>query len=224
LAYRRTQQIEERLADKRERIVKAVRRVVADVGFRDAQVSTVAAAAGVATGTVYRYFPSKSELFAEALAANSQYELDIVSEIAAAGGAAVARLEDAVRVFASRALKARGIAYAMIAEPVDAEVDGTRLKYRRAFGRLFRQLIDQGIAAGELPEQNSEATSACLFGALVEGLIGPLAPGAARPTQESQLIDTITAFCLRAVGARPGSERPGGNGITALRTIRGAGK
>ena len=181
MAYRRTQQIEERLADKRERIVKAVRRVVADVGFRDAQVSTVAAAAGVATGTVYRYFPSKSELFAEALIANSQYELDIVTQIAAGDGSPVARLEDAVRVFASRALKARGIAYAMIAEPVDAEVDVARLEYRRAFGRLFRQLIDQGIESGELPEQNSEATSACFFGALIEGLIGPLAPGTARP-------------------------------------------
>jgi AcrR family transcriptional regulator len=209
LAYRRTRQIEERLADKRLRIVKAVRRVVADVGFRDAQISMVAAAADVATGTVYRYFPSKSELFAEALAANSQYELDIVAAVAASGGSPVARLEDAVRVFSSRALKARRIAYAMIAEPVDAEIDTTRLEYRRAFGRLFRQLIDQGVACGELPAQNSEATSACLFGALTEGLIGPLAPGTSRPTQENRLIDTIVAFCLGAVGAHgPSGAKP----------------
>lgn len=200
MAYRRTQQVEERLADKRERIVKAVRRVVGEVGFRDAQIAMVAAAAGVATGTVYRYFPSKAELFAEALAVNSQFELDIIAQIADAGGSPVARMEDAVRAFAGRALKARRLAYAMIAEPVDAEVDVTRLEYRRAFGGLFRQLIDEGVAHRELPAQDSEATSACFFGALIEGLIGPLAPDAARPTQESRLIDTIVVFCLRAIG------------------------
>jgi len=214
MAYRRTQQIEQRLAGKRQRILQAVRKVVAEVGFRDAQISTVAAAAGVATGTVYRYFPSKSELFAEALAAHSQQELDVIAAIGTADDTPVARLEASVRAFASRALKGRRIAYAMIAEPVDAEVDSTRLEYRRAFGRLFRQLIDQGVAAGELPAQNSEATAACVFGALTEGLIGPLAPGAARATQESRLIDTIVTFCLGAVGARAAT-------ITKLRPIKG---
>src|SRR5688572_2667487 len=98
LAYRRTQQIEERLADKRQRIVKAVRRVVGEVGFRDAQIAMVAAAAGVATGTVYRYFPSKAELFAEAVSANSRHEVDVMAQIVAADGSPVQRLQDAIRV------------------------------------------------------------------------------------------------------------------------------
>jgi AcrR family transcriptional regulator len=214
LAYRRTQQIEERLADKRERIVKAVRRVVGEVGFRDAQIAMVAAAAGVATGTVYRYFPSKAELFAEAVSANSRHEVEVMAQIVAADGSPVQRLQDAIRVFASRALQAKQLAYAMIAEPADVEVDTARLEYRRAFGRLFRQLIDEGMQRGELPAQDSEATSACIVGALIEGLIGPLAPDAAKPMQENRLIDTILRFCLGAVGAREAS-------VTPLRPIKG---
>jgi AcrR family transcriptional regulator len=213
--YRRTEEVEQRLAGKRERILKAVRQVVAEVGFRDTQIAMVAAAAGVATGTVYRYFPSKGELLAEALIASSRRELAVVGAIAAADGPPCQRLEDAVRAFATRALKARRLAYAMIAEPVDVEVDQARLEYRRAFSRLFRQLIDASIAAGQLPRQDSEATAACLFGALVEGLVGPLAPGAARPTQETRLIETIVAFCLRAVGGAP----PGPGKIAALRVV-----
>lgn len=201
MAYRRTQRIEERLADKRERIVKAVRRVVGDVGFRDAQIAMVAAAAGVATGTVYRYFPSKAELFAEAVSANSRFEVAVIAQIVAADGPPVQRLQDAVRVFASRALQARQLAYAMIAEPADPEVDAARLEYRRAFGGLFRELIEEAMDSGELPPQDSEATAACIVGALIEGLIGPLAPDTAKPTQESRLIETIVRFCLRAVGA-----------------------
>jgi AcrR family transcriptional regulator len=64
MAYRRTERVQEQLLDKRNRILQAVRAVVGDVGFRRAQVSLVAEAADVATGTVYRHFPSKGELFA----------------------------------------------------------------------------------------------------------------------------------------------------------------
>jgi AcrR family transcriptional regulator len=137
-----------------------------------------------------------------------------MAQIVAADGAPVQRLQDAIRVFASRALQAKQLAYAMIAEPADVEVDTARLEYRRAFGRLFRRLIDEGMQQGELPAQDSEATSACIVGALIEGLIGPLAPDAAKPMQENRLIDTILRFCLGAVGAREAT-------VTPLRPIKG---
>src|SRR6201997_760417 len=107
MAYRRTERVEERLQDKRDRILQAVRKVVGEVGFRGAQVIMVAEAAGVATGTVYRYFPSKGELFAEALALNAQHEIDVVVAVAAAEGSATSRLGDALRGFAERAGGAR---------------------------------------------------------------------------------------------------------------------
>lgn len=203
MAYRQTPAVAEKLADKRRQIIKAVRQVVAEVGFRDAQIMMVVAASGISTGTVYRHFGSKAELYAEAVSVNSQFELDILLAIANSDGSPLDRIEDAIRVFATRALRVKRLAWAMIAEPVEAEVDVARLKYRRAYGQMFRALIDEGIAAGELPPQNSAASAACFFGALIEGLIGPLAPGTVRPTEESRLIDAIVLFCLRAIGASP---------------------
>ena len=47
MAYRRTERVEEQLQDKRDRILQAVRQVVAEVGFRGAQVAIVAEAARV---------------------------------------------------------------------------------------------------------------------------------------------------------------------------------
>jgi AcrR family transcriptional regulator len=203
MAYRRTERVEEQLQDKRDRILQAVRQIVSDVGFRGAQVAMVAEAAGVATGTVYRHFPSKGELFAQALALNAQHEVDVVAAVAASEGSAASRLADAIRVFARRAVQARRLAWAMIAEPADAEVDAARIVYRRAFADVFEQVIRDGVADGEFPAQNEAASAACVIGGMNEALIGPLAPEAPDLSNTRALIDSITAFCLQAVSARP---------------------
>jgi AcrR family transcriptional regulator len=202
MAYRRTEHVEARLADNRARIVHAARRMVGEDGFRSAQVAAIAAAAGVATGTVYLYFPSKAHLFAEVLRDVCQRELDVVADIGASGGGAGERLAAGVRAFASRALRARRLAYAIIAEPADPLVDEIRLDYRRAQGRLFAAVIADGVASGEFPAQDPQASAACLVGAFLEGLVGPLAPGATDSRESAaRLVDRIVAFALRGVGA-----------------------
>ena len=203
MAYRRTDRVEERLQDKRARILRAVRHVVGEVGFRGAQVAMVAQVADVATGTVYRHFPSKGDLFAEALALNAQHEVDVLAAIAASDGDAASRLADAVRVFARRAVQARRLAWAMIAEPAEAEVDAARIVYRRAFAEVFEGLIVEGMRRGQFPRQSAAASAACVMGALSEGLIGPLAPEAPDLANTRALIDAIATFCLQAVSASP---------------------
>jgi AcrR family transcriptional regulator len=109
-------------------------------------------------------------------------------------------------------VRARRLAYAMMAEPAEPEVEAARLVYRRAFADVFEELIASGIAAGEFPRQNARATAACVMGALNEGLVGPLAPNGATDADEppgvDALIEEITAFCLQAVTARPYTEEP----------------
>src|SRR3954468_22815651 len=60
----------------RERVVAAARELIARGGYQEARVAAVAARAGVATGTVYRHFPSKADLFAEVFRSVSQREVD----------------------------------------------------------------------------------------------------------------------------------------------------
>jgi AcrR family transcriptional regulator len=203
MVYRRTERVEEQLQDKRNRILQAVRQVVGEVGFRGAQIAMVAEAAGVATGTVYRYFPSKGELFAEALALNAQHEVHVVAAVADVDGQAPWRLADALRVFAERAVRARRLAWAMLAEPAEPEVDAARLVYRRAFAEVFEKLIRDGMLQGDFPAQDAAASAACVMGALAEGLVGPLAPEAPDLADTRTLVDAIIVFCLQAVSAAP---------------------
>lgn len=203
MAYRRTEQIEARLADNRQRILRAARQVIADGGFQEAQVVAVAHAAGVATGTIYRYFPSKADLFAEVLRVICQRELDVVSSIARSGGSAAERLAAAVRAFSSRALRARRLAYAIIVEPVDPEIDEVRLEYRRAQWRVFESIIADGIALEEFPPQNAQASAGCLVGAFLEGLVGPLSQDASVDDEsEGAVIEAVVDFALRGVSGK----------------------
>jgi AcrR family transcriptional regulator len=200
MAYRRTERVEARLADNRARILRAARQLVADGGFRQAQIASVAALAEVAVGTVYRYFPTKADLFAEIVRTVSQREVDVLRQIADSGGPASERLAAAVRAFASRAIRGRRLASAVLAEPVDPEVDDVRLEYRRIHYRTFERIIREGIAAGEFPSQDVAASAACLVGAFMEGLVSPLAFESAGDDRENaSLIDAIVRFAMRAV-------------------------
>lgn len=199
MVYRQTESATRRLADKRARIQAAARDLVADGGWAAAQVDHVAARAGVATGTVYRHWSSKAELCAEIVAAVSAREVGIVKAVADADGSPAEKLESAIRTFASRALRGRRLAYALIAEPVDPEVETVRLDYRAQLARCFERILREGIMRGVFPRLDPAVAAACIVGAFMEALVGPLAPAKGTgPRADRHLIDHITRFCLRA--------------------------
>ena len=206
MVYRRTESATQRLADKRARILTAARKRVADGGWSAAQVDHVAAEAGVATGTVYRYWSSKAELCAEIVATVSAREVGIVKAIVEADGTPVEKLQSAIRTFAGRALRGRWLAYALIAEPVDPEVEAVRLDYRAQLALCLERILREGIMRGAFPRLDPAVAAACIVGAFMEALIGPLAPAKGTgPRADRHLIEQITAFCLRAsVGAPEG--------------------
>jgi AcrR family transcriptional regulator len=202
VAYRPTERTKARKAEVRGRIVAAARELIAHGGYAEAQVAAVAARAGVATGTVYRHFPSKAELFAEVFRSASQHEVDAVIDAAADGASTAAdRIAAAVETFARRALRGRRLAWALIAEPVDPAVEAERLVFRRAYRDAFAEVIASGVESGELPNQDPATSAAALVGAIGEALVGPVSPTTAARDPES-LIDSLRDFCIRSVTGR----------------------
>src|SRR4051812_15329977 len=134
MAYRPTERTEQRKAETRERIVAAALDQLAEGGYASATVQAVAARAGGATGSLYRHFPSKSDLFAEVFRRASQREVDVFAEATVDDGRSAAeRVAAATEAFARRALAAPTRAYALIAEPVDPAVEAERLIFRRGY-------------------------------------------------------------------------------------------
>lgn len=190
--------------DKIPLILNATRRLVAESGFRDVQMAAIAETAGIAVGTLYRYFPARTDLMVELVSLVAQREVDVVDEVAQAPGSATDRLGAAAWTFASRALQGRRMAHALVAEPVEPEIEAARLKYHRALAKVFLKIIESGIGSGEFPAQDANASADCIVGCLFEGLVNPLSnsPGPDEAALRRHGM-SIIGFCLRGVCGRP---------------------
>ena len=75
MPYRRTENVARRLAARRDAIVGAARQTASEGGMAAVQIAAVAARAGIAAGTVYRYFPAKTDLVAALLGEIAEHEI-----------------------------------------------------------------------------------------------------------------------------------------------------
>ena len=198
MPYRRTENIARRLAARHDAIIAAARQMASEGGMAAVQVAAVAARAGIAAGTVYRYFPAKTDMVAALLAEMAEREIGALRRAASEAPGPLSALSASIMTFGARALHDRRLFFAAIAEPVDAELNGARIAFRQALANEFAGRIAAAIAEGRLPEQDSTLAAVALTGLLVEGLIGPLAPDIAG--REREVVQSLTLTALRALG------------------------
>ena len=162
------------------------------------QIAPVAARAGIAAGTVYRYFPAKTDLVAAMLTEMSESEIGALRRAAAGAPGPLSALSAAIMTFATRVLRDRRLAFAAIAEPVDAELDAVRVGFRRSLANEFAVRIAAAIAEGRLPEQDA--------GSRGRGVDRPADRGPDRTAcarvagRERDAVQSLTLTALRALG------------------------
>lgn len=185
----------------RERLLEAALELTREGGYAAASVTPIAARAGLSAGALYRHWPSKGALFAELFRTVCTRELAAMREAAGADDGAAARVEAVLATFATRALRSPRLAWTLLAEPVHPLVEVERLTYRRAYREDLAVLLQGGVDAGELPDQDVQLTAAALVGALGEALVGPTSPLADVPPDTDAIVAAMLAFARRAIGA-----------------------
>src|SRR5258705_3392022 len=199
MPYRRTENVVRKLSARRAAILAAAEALASESGMGAVQIAPVAERAGIAAGTVYRYFPSKTDLVAALVASVSELEIGAMRSAADAAPGPLSALAAGLTTFAAHALGTRKLAFALIAEPVDADTDAARLPYRSALAAEIGKRLSVAMGGGHLPDQDIKVAAPALLGALAEGLVGPLA-AARDDSQMRDAVQTLTLFALRAVG------------------------
>jgi AcrR family transcriptional regulator len=201
MPYRRTANVVRRLAEREQTIVDAARAAASSGGMAAVQIARVAERAGIAAGTVYRYFPAKTDLVAELISAVAERELAAMRAAADAAPGPLSALAAGIAAFASRVLGERRLAWATIAEPVDSEIDAIRRDFRKALADEFALRIRAAMTYKHLPEQDVAIAAPAIVGALIEGLIGPQAPDlSGDPAKLREAVQSATLLALRALG------------------------
>jgi AcrR family transcriptional regulator len=201
MAYRRTANVVRRLNARHDAIVDAACEAASEGGMAAVQIVPVAERAGVAAGTVYRYFPSKLELVDALVERVAEREIETIRQAADSAPGPLSALAAALATFGSRALRNRKLAWAVIAEPSDTGDDPKRQHYRKALTDEIETRIRAAIDGEHLPEQDAGLAARGIVGAMVEGLVGPLATeGNDDPARARDAVQSLTLLALRAVG------------------------
>ena len=203
MPYRQTENVVRKLAARHEAILAAAHAAAAEGGMAAVQIAPVAERAGIATGTVYRYFPAKTELVAGLVKVLAAREVAALAEAASAAPGTLSALAAAFATFAARAHARRRLAFALLAEPVEPDVGVARAAYRAAIAAEFERLITAALAGGHLPLQDPALTAAAALGALIEGLIGPLGAASRKRSRDGALAGAgADVVCIARAGRR----------------------
>jgi AcrR family transcriptional regulator len=159
----------------RERILEGGRRAFIAGGFRGTSVPSIAAEAGVSVGLIYRYFPSKEELFLELCMSGTPEELTHLAERIAPIEDPVERLTASIDSYFDALFQAIGaplVLQALAAAPADERIREA-LRRRgddlRGFAAAF---VQDAIRRGEMDgttdvDEVAATTTMLLDGALV---------------------------------------------------------
>jgi AcrR family transcriptional regulator len=160
--------------ERRQRILAAAAELFGANSYDSVQMRDVAARAEVGKPTLYRYFPSKEELFLEVFKSGLD-RLD--AEVAAIlkdrdqPGRSLERLLQALL----NALGGQVAALRMLTDDQSVVMRRWRNEFRRRrrpFVEATRTILEQGIASGEFRAVDLEAVPSMLIGLVRGGLIG----------------------------------------------------
>jgi len=200
MPYRRTESVMRRLADREQTIVEAARSAARAGGMQAVQIAAVAERAGIASGTVYRYFQSKSDLISELIGTVAARTLEAMRAAADAAPGPLSALAATIAMLASHTLDERRLAWAVIAEPAEPGIEQVRIDFRKGLIAELQARIAAAVSYGHLPEQDLAIAAPAVVGALLEGLIGPLAPDLDGAAKRREAVQNATLVALRALG------------------------
>ena len=203
MSYKRSSLMQERMEQNREAILQSARELIAQGGIKDAQIQAIAERAGVSSGLVYRYFDNKSQVLIEVLSEAIQHEVKILNHIAESDElTSKQKLDKAVTTFVKRAMNSPQLAYSLMFEPVDADLEHERFRSKQLIKQSMKEILAAGKINGEFGFEDLNTAALCVVGAMTFVVIEPLNPSRGvmfEQNHKDYFVKQIAEFCVNAV-------------------------
>lgn len=202
MSYKRSSLMQKRMEQNREAILQSARELIAQGGIKDAQIQAIAERAGVSSGLVYRYFDNKSQVLIEVLSEAIQHEVKILNHIAESELSSKQKLDKAVTTFVKRAMNSPQLAYSLMFEPVDAELEHERFRSKQLIKQSIKEILAAGKINGEFGFEDLNTAALCVVGAMTFVVIEPLNPSRGvmfEQNHKDYFVKQIAEFCVNAV-------------------------
>lgn len=202
MSYKRSSLMQKRMEQNREAILQSARELIAQGGIKDAQIQAIAERAGVSSGLVYRYFDNKSQVLIEVLSEAIQHEVKILNHIAESELTSKQKLDKAVTTFVKRAMNSPQLAYSLMFEPVDTELEHERFRSKQLIKQSIKEILAAGKINGEFGFEDLNTAALCVVGAMTFVVIEPLNPSRNvmfDQNYKDYFVKQIAEFCVNAV-------------------------
>jgi AcrR family transcriptional regulator len=178
--------------ERRIQLLRAARDVFVSKGFHDAKVDDIVAAAKVAKGTFYLYFPDKRSVFSELVDSLFKRLGDAILRVDTAGDV-VAQVKHNIRAIVSVLLEEPGLTLLLsYASGLDAEFVAKIRSFYDGVTLLLQESLADGQKRGIVAGGNTRLFAKFTIGAIKEILIENAL--AERPYGREEIVDGLFLF------------------------------
>ncbi|WP_245986261.1 TetR/AcrR family transcriptional regulator [Azospirillum thermophilum] len=190
-------------AKRREAILAAADALFAGRSYAEVQMDEVARAAGVGKATLYRYFPSKEDLYLETLERALSRLEDRLHGPADPGAAPTDRLTAMISALIDT-LNEQLTTLKLLGGDHSDLADRTRRILRRRSARIaeaLRAVLEDGIAAGQFRQVDTAMTPLLVIGMVRGGIM--MGGSQPRDVLERAILDLVLAATAAAPPDKP---------------------
>jgi AcrR family transcriptional regulator len=200
MPYRSTDRTRHKKDAKRTAMMQAAVRVFADKGYHSATIRDIVAAADVAVGTFYFYFPDKETLFVYLYEETAEFMLQTLRQAVTGRVTLPKQIAAAIQAYVNIGLYEPAVVYLLLVGGVGAvpALVDRRADFREGLINLWQKPLDQAMDKGQIIPQNTRLSAEALAGAIDEVILNLLD----QPTSETSapaVVNDLTQLALRAV-------------------------
>jgi AcrR family transcriptional regulator len=185
----------------RDKILQAALEVFAEKGYHRALVDDIVRASRTSKGAVYHHFPNKEALF---LALVDEFSARLAEAVAvgiAGAHGGLGKVQAALTAGLETFARHRELARILLLESVSLgpAYQSKRLEVHGRFASLIQAYLDDAVAEGSIPSQDTRVATLAWLGAVNEVVIQWLYSG--RPDLTTEAVPALTPLLLRSIGA-----------------------